>query len=106
LEVIDVRAAEPIAEPTNKPQKHEAAIPLLLAVIGSVAGTLVSSAFSSSQNLALLGAALGAAIPPLVSWVSTGSQSELINTPQTRSNVSASWSHHRDTGSPDGREPV
>jgi hypothetical protein len=67
LEVIDVRAAEPVAEPTNKPQKHEAAIPLLLAVIGSVAGTLVSSAFSSSQNLALLGAALGAAIPPLVS---------------------------------------
>ena len=62
-----MRAAEPVAEPTNKPQKHEAAIPLLLAVIGSVAGTLVSSAFSSSQNLALFGAALGAAIPPLVS---------------------------------------
>ena len=60
-------AAEPEAEPTNRPQKHDAAIPLLLAVIGAVAGTLVSSAFSSSQNLALLGAALGAAIPPLVS---------------------------------------
>jgi hypothetical protein len=65
VEVIDVNAAEPEAEPTNRPQ--QAAIPLLLAVIGSVAGALVSSAFSSSQNLALLGAALGAAIPPLVS---------------------------------------
>jgi hypothetical protein len=65
VEVIDVNAAEPEAEPTNRPQ--QAAIPLLLAVIGAVAGTLVSSAFSSSQNLALLGAALGAAIPPLVS---------------------------------------
>jgi hypothetical protein len=67
VEVINVSATEPEAEPTYRPQKQEAAIPLLLAVIGSVAGTLVSSAFSSSQNLALLGAALGAAIPPLVS---------------------------------------
>lgn len=47
-------------------QRRESAVPLLLAVVGSVAGTLVSSVFSSSQELALLGATLGAAIPPFV----------------------------------------
>ena len=56
--------SEPPVEPTNK--RQHPAIPMLLAVIGSVAGTLVTSAFSSSQNLALFGAALGAAVPPLI----------------------------------------
>jgi hypothetical protein len=47
---------------------------LLLAVLGSVAGTLVTNAFATSQNLSfttsqnltLFGAVLGAAIPPLI----------------------------------------
>ncbi|MBM7797719.1 hypothetical protein JOE57_000640 [Microlunatus panaciterrae] len=56
---------EPATEPTKKPQHP--ALPMLLAVIGSVAGTLVSNAFDASQNLTLLGATLGAALPPLVS---------------------------------------
>lgn len=64
VEVVDLSTAEPGAEPTDK--RQHAAIPMLLAVIGSVAGTLVTSALSSSPELALLGAALGAAIPPLV----------------------------------------
>jgi hypothetical protein len=64
VEAIDVNTAEPPPEPPGK--RQNAALPILLAVIGSVAGTLVSSAFNSSQNLTLLGAALGAAIPPLV----------------------------------------
>ena len=54
------RAEAPTAE------RQHAAIPLLLAVVGSVAGTLVTGAFTTSQSLALLGAALGAAIPPFI----------------------------------------
>ena len=64
VKVIDVSTPEPAGEPNKKPP--ETALPLLLAVVGSVAGTLVSTAFNSSQELALLGAALGAAIPPMV----------------------------------------
>jgi len=42
------------------------AVPIALAVLASVCGTLVSAALGLSPTLKLVGAALGAAIPPLV----------------------------------------
>jgi hypothetical protein len=54
----------PPPKPSDKGQRP--VVPTLLAVVGSVAGALVSKALDSSQSLALLGAGLGAAIPPLV----------------------------------------
>ena len=53
----------------SKDQRENSAVPLLAAVIGSVAGTLVTTAFNTSPDVALIGAALGAAIPPLVAVV-------------------------------------
>ncbi len=47
-------------------------MPMLLAVIGSVSGTLVTSAFGSSPNLTLIGATVGAAVPPLVAVAGPG----------------------------------
>jgi hypothetical protein len=42
------------------------AIPMVLAVVASVCGTLVTGAFEASPNMRLFGAALGAALPPLI----------------------------------------
>jgi hypothetical protein len=42
------------------------AIPMVLAVLASVCGTLVTGAFEASPSMRLFGAALGAAIPPLI----------------------------------------
>jgi hypothetical protein len=41
-------------------------VPMVLAVVASVCGTLVTGAFEASPGMRLFGAALGAAIPPLV----------------------------------------
>jgi hypothetical protein len=43
------------------------AVPMMLAVTASVLGTVVASAFEASPSMRLFGAALGAAIPPLIS---------------------------------------
>ncbi|WP_238163600.1 CARDB domain-containing protein [Kribbella capetownensis] len=54
-------------EPGKVQQQAEAALaPTLLAVVGSVAGTLVTVALDKSPTVKLIGAALGAAIPPLI----------------------------------------
>lgn len=53
----------------SKAEREKSVVRLLAAVIGSVAGTLVTSALNTSPDVALLGAALGAAIPPLVAVV-------------------------------------
>ncbi|TCM35997.1 hypothetical protein EV648_12345 [Kribbella sp. VKM Ac-2568] len=56
------------AQESSKAQEQaEAAfVPTLLAVVGSVAGTLVTVALDKSPTVKLIGAALGAAIPPLI----------------------------------------
>jgi hypothetical protein len=45
---------------------QKTAVPMVLAVLASVCGTLVTGAFEASPNMRLFGAALGAAIPPLI----------------------------------------
>jgi hypothetical protein len=45
---------------------RQTAVPIVLAVLASVSGTLVTSAFEASPSMRLFGAALGAAIPPLI----------------------------------------
>lgn len=50
----------------NAPPKQPVG-PILLSMMGAVCGTLVSQTLAKSQSLALVGATLGAAIPPLIS---------------------------------------
>jgi hypothetical protein len=64
LDGIDVNTIEP-----TDGRQHHAAIPMLLAVVSSVAGALVARSLETSQSLALFGAAVGAAIPPLLAVV-------------------------------------
>ena len=42
------------------------AVPMMLAVMASVCGTAITGAFEASPSMRLFGAALGAAIPPLI----------------------------------------
>jgi uncharacterized membrane protein YeaQ/YmgE (transglycosylase-associated protein family) len=63
VDVIDMNAQEP----SRAQQQAEAAFyPTLAAIVGAVAGTLVTTALDKSPTVKLIGATLGAAIPPLI----------------------------------------
>jgi len=79
---MDMSTNGPIKEPGTELSRGAAnkhvVIPLLLAVVGSVAGTLVSKAVDTTQGYALLGAGLGAAIPPVIAVVGPFAQLRLV----------------------------
>ncbi|RZU11341.1 hypothetical protein EV645_6507 [Kribbella rubisoli] len=70
--VITMNAGQPEKQPPA------ALVPTLLAIAGSVTGTLVTMALDKSPGLKLLGAALGAAIPPLIAAFGSFSRLQLV----------------------------